>query len=215
MEKHYKLLGVYANANKVKVKGVRGIVSYVLGVAAVTCLLFTNPVIGSAMDKMINEGDTAKAVLTDDSTIGQEYRQFAAVAFKPQIAYVNADDVALRSGPSSISKVIRTLKRDSALDAVAMWCCDDKNACVINTEKLTVDYNGQSIELSKGQPVTIIGGNGDMYQCRLNLEGSSAMVYVNKANVKKLYGEAWYKVQLADGTIGWVYKDFITLKSDI
>lgn len=215
MEKHYKLLGVYANASKVKVKGVRGVVSYVLGVAAVTCLLFTNPVIGSAMDKMINEGDTAKAVLTDDSTIGQEYRQFAAVAFKPQIAYVNADDVALRSGPSSISKVIRTLKRDSGLDAVEMWRCYDKNAGVISTEKLTVDYNGQSIELSKGQPVKIIGKNADMYQCRLDTEGGSATLYINKAHVKKLYGEAWYKVQLADGTIGWVYKNFITLKSDI
>lgn len=186
-----------------------------LGVAVITCLLFTNPVSGSAMDKIVNEGDTEKAVLIGDSAIDKEYRQFIAVAFKPQIGYVNADDVVLRSGPSSTSDVIRTLKCNSGLDAIGLWQCDDKNAGMISTEGLTVDYNGPNIELRKGQPVTITGENGDMYHCCLKLESSSGTIYVNKAYVKKPYGEAWYKVQLTDGTIGWVYKDFITLKSDI
>ncbi len=122
MEKHYKLSGADANANtgKAKVKGVRGIGGYVLGVAAITCLLFTNPVSGSAMDKIVNEGDTEKVELIGDSAIDKEYRQFTAVAFKPQIGYVNADDVVLRSGPSSTSDVIRTLKRNSGLDAIGL-----------------------------------------------------------------------------------------------
>ncbi len=215
MEKHYKLLVADANASKTKVKGVRNIAGYVLGVAALACLLFINPVSGTARDKIVNEGDSGQAVLIGDSIMDKQHKQFTAVAFKPQIAYVNADDVFLRSGPSSTSDVIRTLKRDSGLDAIEMWRCDDKKAGMIVTEKLTVDYNGQSIELSKGQPVTITGKHGDMYQCRLSLESSSATIYINKDYVKKLYGEAWYKVQLADGTIGWVYKNFITLKSDI
>ncbi len=215
MEKHYKLLVADANASKTKVKGVRNIAGYVLGVAALACLLFINPVSGTARDKIVNEGDSGQAVLIGDSIMDKQHKQFTAVAFKPQIAYVNADDVFLRSGPSSISDVIRTLKRDSGLDAIEMWRCNDKKAGMIITEKLTVDYNGQSIELSKGQPVTITGKHGDVYQCRLGLESSSTTIYINKDYVKKLYGEAWYKVQLADGTIGWLYKDFITLKSDI
>ena len=215
MEKHYKLLVVDTNAGKTEVKGVRNIAGYVLGVAALACLLFANPVNGSAMDKMVNGGGSEHAVLIGDSIMDKQHKQFTAVAFRPQIAYVNADDVFLRSGPSSTSDVIRTLKRDSGLDAIEMWRCDDKKAGMIITEKLTVDYNGQSVELSKGQPVRITGKHGDMYQCRLSLESSSATIYINKDYVKKLYGEAWYKVQLADGAIGWVYKDFITLKSDI
>ncbi len=215
MEKHYKLLVADANAGKTEVKGVRNIAGYVLGVAALACLLFINPVSGTARDKIVNEGDSGQAVLIGDSIMDKQHKQFTAVAFKPQIAYVNADDVLLRSDPSSTSDVIRTLKRDSGLDAIEMWRCDDKKAGMIVTEKLTVDYNGQSIELSKGQPVTITGKHGDMYQCRLSLESSSATIYIDKDYVKKLYGEAWYKVQLADGTIGWLYKDFITLKSDI
>lgn len=199
---------------KAKVKCSHGIASYMLGAVAIACLLFTNPVISSAMDKVVNEGDSEKAVLMGDSAIDKEQKQVAANAFKPQIAYVNADGVFLRSWHSSASDVIRTLNRDSGLDAIEMWRCNKKNAGMI-TEGLTVDYNGQRIELSKGQPVTITAENGDMYQCRLKLESKSAMIYVNKEHVRKLYGEAWYKVRLADGTIGWVYKDFITLKCDI
>ena len=135
--------------------------------------------------------------------------------FKPQMAYVKGDDVFLRSAPSTNSSVIKTLKRNSGLDAIAVQTCDDERAGMINTDNVVVGFNGQNIRLAKGQPLTITGENGSTYQCQLNLENGSGTIYVDKVNVKKLYGETWYKVRLSGGTEGWVYKDFIQLKRDM
>lgn len=147
--------------------------------------------------------------------LNSEYMHFETGEFKRQMAYVNGDDVFLRSAPSTGSSVIKTLKRNSGLDAVAIQTCDDERAGMINADNVIVGYNGRNIRLAKGQPVTIIGENGNTYQCQLNLENSSGTIYVDKSKVKKLYGESWYKVQLSDGTEGWVYKDFIQLKRDM
>ena len=147
--------------------------------------------------------------------LNSEYMHFETGEFKKQMAYVNGDDVFLRSAPSTGSSVIKTLKRNSGLDAVAIQTCDDERAGMINVDNVIVGYNGHNIKLAKGQPVTITGENGNTYQCQLNLENSSGTIYLDKAKVKKLYGETWYKVQLSDGTEGWVYKDFIQLKRDM
>lgn len=147
--------------------------------------------------------------------LNSEYMHFETGDFKPQMAYVKGDDVFLRSAPSTNSSVIKTLKRNSGLDAIAVQTCDDERAGMINTDNVVVDFNGQNIRLAKGQPVTITGENGGTYQCQLNLENGSGTIYVDKVNVKKLYGETWYKVRLSGGTEGWVYKDFIQLKRDM
>lgn len=147
--------------------------------------------------------------------LNSEYMHFETGDFKPQMAYVKGDDVFLRSAPSTNSSVIKTLKRNSGLDAIAVQTCDDERAGMINTDNVVVGFNGQNIRLAKGQPVTITGENGGTYQCQLNLENGSGTIYVYKVNVKKLYGETWYKVRLSGGTEGWVYKDFIQLKRDM
>ena len=147
--------------------------------------------------------------------LNSEYMHFETGDFKPQMAYVKGDDVFLRSAPSTNSSVIKTLKRNSGLDAIAVQTCDDERAGMINTDNVVVGFNGQNIRLAKGQPVTITGENGGTYQCQLNLENGSGTIYVDKVNVKKLYGETWYKVRLSGGTEGWVYKDFIQLKRDM
>lgn len=147
--------------------------------------------------------------------LNSEYMHFETGDFKPQMAYVNGDDVFLRSAPSTNSSVIKTLKRNSGLDAIAVQTCDDERAGMINTDNVVVGFNGQNIRLAKGQPVTITGESGGTYQCQLNLENGSGTIYVDKVNVKKLYGETWYKVRLSGGTEGWVYKDFIQLKRDM
>lgn len=147
--------------------------------------------------------------------LNSEYMHFETGNFKRQMAYVNGDDVFLRSAPSTNSSVIKTLKRNSGMDAIAVQTCDDERAGMINTDNVIVGFNGQNIRLAKGQPVTITGENGSTYQCQLNLENGSGTIYVDKANVKKLYGETWYKVQLSDGTEGWIYKDFVQLKRDL
>ncbi|WP_298882663.1 SH3 domain-containing protein [uncultured Phascolarctobacterium sp.] len=147
--------------------------------------------------------------------LNSEYMHFETGDFKPQMAYVKGDDVFLRSAPSTNSSVIKTLKRNSGLDAIAVQTCDDERAGMINTDNVVVGFNGQNIRLAKGQPVTITGENGGTYQCQLNLENGSGTIYVDKVNVKKLYGETWYKVRLSGGTEGLVYKDFIQLKRDM
>lgn len=147
--------------------------------------------------------------------LNSEYMHFETGDFKPQMAYVKGDDVFLRSAPSTSSSVIKTLKRNSGLDAIAVQTCDDERAGMINTDNVVVGFNGQNIRLAKGQPVTITGENGGTYQCQLNLENGSGTIYVDKVNVKKLYGETWYKVRLSGGTEGLVYKDFIQLKRDM
>lgn len=147
--------------------------------------------------------------------LNSEYMHFETGDFKPQMAYVKGDDVFLRSAPSTSSSVIKTLKRNSGLDAIAVQTCDDERAGMINTDNVVVGFNGQNIRLAKGQPLTITGENGSTYQCQLNLENGSGTIYVDKVNVKKLYGETWYKVRLLGGTEGWVYKDFIQLKRDM
>lgn len=147
--------------------------------------------------------------------LNSEYMHFETGDFKPQMAYVKGDDVFLRSAPSTNSSVIKTLKRNSGLDAIAVQTCDDERAGMINTDNVVVGFNGQNIRLAKGQPLTITGENGGTYQCQLNLENGSGTIYVDKVNVKKLYGETWYKVRLSGGTEGWVYKDFIQLKRDM
>lgn len=147
--------------------------------------------------------------------LNSEYMHFETGDFKPQMAYVKGDDVFLRSAPSTSSYVIKTLKRNSGLDAIAVQTCDDERAGMINTDNVVVGFNGQNIRLAKGQPLTITGENGSTYQCQLNLENGSGTIYVDKVNVKKLYGETWYKVRLSGGTEGWVYKDFIQLKRDM
>lgn len=147
--------------------------------------------------------------------LNSEYMHFETGDFKPQMAYVKGDDVFLRSAPSTNSSVIKTLKRNSGLDAIAVQTCDDERAGMINTDNVVVGFNGQNIRLAKGQPLTVTGENGSTYQCQLNLENGSGTIYVDKVNVKKLYGETWYKVRLSGGTEGWVYKDFIQLKRDM
>lgn len=147
--------------------------------------------------------------------LNSEYMHFETGDFKPQMAYVNGDDVFLRSAPSTNSSVIKTLKRNSGLDAIAVQTCDDERDGMINTDNVVVGFNGQNIRLAKGQPVTITGESGGTYQCQLNLENGNGTIYVDKVNVKKLYGETWYKVRLSGGTEGWVYKDFIQLKRDM
>ena len=92
----------------------------------------------------------------------------------------------LRSAPSTNSSVIKTLKRNSGLDAIAVQTCDDERAGMINTDNVVVGFNGQNIRLAKGQPLTITGENGSTYQCQLNLENGSGTIYVDKVNVKKL-----------------------------
>ena len=148
--------------------------------------------------------------------LNSEYMHFETGDFKPQMAYVKGDDVFLRSAPSTSSSVIKTLKRNSGLDAIAVQTCDDERAGMINTDNVVVGFNGQNIRLAKGLVIfTITGENGSTYQCQLNLENGSGTIYVDKVNVKKLYGETWYKVRLSGGTEGWVYKDFIQLKRDM
>lgn len=147
--------------------------------------------------------------------LNSEYMHFETGDFKPQMGYVNGDDVFLRSAPSTNSSVIKTLKRNSGLDAIAVQTCDDERAGMINTDNVVVGFNGQNIRLAKGQPLTITGENSSTYQCQLNLENGSGTIYVDKVNVKKLYGETWYKVRLPGGTEGWVYKDFIQLKREL
>ena len=147
--------------------------------------------------------------------LNSEYMHFETGDFKPQMAYVKGDDVFLRSAPSTNSSVIKTLKRNSGLDAIAVQTCDDERAGMINTDNVVVGFNGQNIRLAKGQPLTITGENSGTYQCQLNLENGSGTIYVDKVNVKKLYGDTWYKVRLSGGTEGWVYKDFIQLKRDM
>ena len=114
--------------------------------------------------------------------LNSEYMHFETGDFKPQMAYVKGDDVFLRSAPSTNSSVIKTLKRNSGLDAIAVQTCDDERAGMINTDNVVVGFNGQNIRLAKGQPLTITGENGSTYQCQLNLENGSGTIYVDKVN---------------------------------
>ena len=88
--------------------------------------------------------------------LNSEYMHFETGDFKPQMAYVKGDDVFLRSAPSTNSSVIKTLKRNSGLDAIAVQTCDDERAGMINTDNVVVGFNGQNIRLAKGQPLKMV-----------------------------------------------------------
>lgn len=129
-----------------------------------------------------------------------------------QTGYISGDDVFLREKPSTASRILQTLKRNVRVDVIGIEQCNDSQAAMVDTDNVVVGYNGNNIKLQRGQPITITGENNATYQCRLDLENNSGTIYLNKQDVKKLYGDVWYNVKTSRGQVGWIYKDFIILK---
>lgn len=144
--------------------------------------------------------------------LNNNYINKKANVVEKQIGYTNGDDVFLRESPSTTSRIVQTLKRNVRVDVIGIEQCNDLQAAMVDTDNIVVGYNGNNIKLHRGQPITITGENTTTYQCRLDLEASSGDIYLNKRDVKKLYGNIWYNVKTSMGQTGWIYKDFITLK---
>ena len=124
---------------------------------------------------------------------------------------IKGNDVIVRGGPSTISPAIDYLYNGNKVKVLNEQVCKDENAAIINIPSLTIMVDGIKVVVIKGQAVEIINFNGGYYKCQTEINKKKVYISLKQQEIKKVYGETWYQIQLDNNKIGWVYSDYIEI----
>ena len=122
---------------------------------------------------------------------------------------IKGNDVIVRTDPSVTTTAIDYVDDGLSVTVLSKQKCEDQNAAIINVPSITVTVDGKNILLKKGQALKIISLDGNVYKCEAEINKRMTYIYINQPDIRKIYGDVWYKVQLENNKIGWIYGDYI------
>ena len=128
---------------------------------------------------------------------------------KEVFGVIQGNDVIVRSEASTAGAVIDYLPTGIKVRVLSKKKCEDQNAAVINVQGYLVRLDGKDINLNKGQAVKIISFDGNNYKCETEISKRRVYIYPKQQQIRKIYGEVWYQVQINNIKIGWVFGDYI------
>lgn len=131
---------------------------------------------------------------------------------KDTFGVIQGDDVIVRNEASTGGAVIDYLQNDVRVKVLSKRKCEDQNAAVISVPGYSVRLDNKDIILNKGQAVKIISFDGNIYKCETEISKRRVYIYPRQQEIKKIYGEVWYQVEINNNKVGWVFGDYIQTK---
>jgi hypothetical protein len=138
----------------------------------------------------------------------------AASVFTPN-AIVTGNSVILRADHSTTANKVTSMKKNDGLIILDEFIPDGNYGEAILTQKTDFysDYNGVFVfSLPRGKAVMVEGrSDGNRYDISYQDAKSKSRGYakITPELLEFISGKAWYHVRLADGTIGWVFSEFV------
>jgi hypothetical protein len=138
----------------------------------------------------------------------------AASVFTPN-AFVTGNSVILRADHSTTANKVTSMKKNDGLIILDEFIPDGNYGEAILTQKTDFfsDYNGVFVfSLPRGKAVMVEGrSDGNRYDISYQDAKSKSRGYakISPDLLEFISGKAWYHVRLADGTIGWVFSEFV------
>jgi hypothetical protein len=130
-------------------------------------------------------------------------------------AYVSGNSVILRADHSTTSNKVKSMKKNDGLIILDEFIPDGNYGEAILTQKTDFfsDYNGVFVfSLPRGKAV-MVEGKSDGYRYDISYQDakskSRGFAKISPDLLEFISGKAWYHVRLADGTIGWVFSEFV------
>lgn len=123
---------------------------------------------------------------------------------------IKGNDIIVRSDASTMSPAIDYLYNGNKVKILNKKECADKDAAIINVPSMVIYLGEKGIILKKGQAVKIISQDGNNFKCQTEINGKTVFIYPKQQDIKKIYGEIWYQVQL-DNKVGWIYGDYVEI----
>lgn len=175
---------------------------------------------------VLNHSDALKPfngrfVLSADPRNGSSYEllkqmQFKVKpdAFKKRMGYVVCKDVTMYERPKAVFEqyidlILEEVTTVLVLDKKAV---EDPTRAVVIVSNLPITIDGKSYELKQGQTVQVEKESGGFSQCNIVINHELKKIIIPKDKLKKTNSAIWYKVKTPNGSIGWVYGDYVKLR---
>jgi uncharacterized protein YgiM (DUF1202 family) len=126
---------------------------------------------------------------------------------------INGNDVIIRDGHSTQSKIIGSFKNLGERVNILDSYYPSNNGETLIQREINVRTNiGTNYNLQKGKSVTILSRqNGNVKIHFKNKELKNLTATINESYLDKSVNSKWYKVKRNNGEIGWVFGKFINL----
>lgn len=156
----------------------------------------------AASREIVKMNNTSTAIKQNNSGVDEKNE-------KDVFGVIQGNDVIVRSEGSTAGAAIDYLQNGTRVKVLSKKKCEDQNAAVINVQGYLVRLDGKDINLNKGQAVKIISFDGNNYKCETEISKRTVYIYPRQQEIRKIYGEVWYQVQINNNKIGWVFGDYI------
>ncbi len=128
-----------------------------------------------------------------------------------KIGIVNADTLNIRQSPNTNSKILNQLSRDTRieiLDSSNGWSKVSANNIVgwASSDYITIKDNCIGTAITKATNVNLRSSNNTDSRVIITLDKGVSLNLINRTN-------DWYKVKTSNGTIGWIFKDLLSVKT--
>jgi hypothetical protein len=149
------------------------------------------------------------------ATPGQSAPADAATNVFTPNATVKGNSVILRGDHSTTANKVTSMKKGDGLVILDEFIPDGNYGEAILTQKTDFfsDYNGVFVfSLPRGKAV-MVEGRSDGYRFDISYQDakskSRGYAKITPDLLEFISGKTWYHVRLADGTIGWVFSEFV------
>lgn len=125
-------------------------------------------------------------------------------------AYVNAEDVNLRSNHTTNSRVIGKLNRGEYVSILDSYRPINSNEAILTSNVQFYNDNGRRYMLNKGKAVNVLEDYGNSYRISFRHNTYGVMTAtVDKYYINFISGDYWYYIRKANGQTGWVLSKFV------
>ncbi|MDA3900739.1 MAG: hypothetical protein PF637_09510 [Spirochaetes bacterium] len=125
---------------------------------------------------------------------------------------INGTNVNIRTEPNVTSDAIRQLQKGAEVTVTAKKSTAMENDAVLSgLTQLTME-SGKKIKLDAGKGIYIVEERDDGFLVRYPIkDGKTITGVVDKASVKRITGETWYRIRTKQGVNGWMYGKYIDI----
>lgn len=135
-------------------------------------------------------------------------------AFKKRMGYVVCKDVTMYERPKAVFEQTIDMFSEKITTVMVLDKQEgtDSNRAVVNVPILPLTVDGKTYQLRQGHPVQIEKESGGFSQCNIVINYELKSVVIANDKLKKDSNAIWYKVETPNGSIGWVYGNFVKLR---
>ncbi len=152
------------------------------------------------------------ALAADQSVSYETGEALQAPHFVDSFGAITGSDVIIRSMPSTAGDILGVLNKDARVGIVDVYECKDEKAAILNIDKGSIDFGDYVLTLYRGMAMTIDSEEDDTYLVSVQANGQTYSFSVDKADVRKIYGEIWYQISPNpnyDIPGGYVFGDYV------